>query len=458
MYLGNSRMFLGKTINEVVYGEWKAVAPNGATGGYYGAAGNVVGNAGNVFSLEWSELTGTLMFGGQFQNIVNGDATLIQAKSIGYFDGVDYKILPPRTSGIGTTGVGYGTLGNGFVYDIREIKHGTNHHHFLIVGNFDRDGLTQAPFNETISIAQYSTQEEKWIPFGSGVYTARISGGDYALRISNLISDSSGITAYITGNFSDIKYDSNSAQFSQDAACYRYNTPAPIGGHTSQLVACGDTFDTSNYGGSLWGGIHIRNGSNGDNKLYLISNGHKMVVFSNPESPSTATHYQTLDLPQISVGNISPRLAVFGDFPSGIGMLSFTEISTNTENHLYAGYVPIQQSTLTNTSTNIIFNSVDSQLYGCDTGTVFYNSGHHLVAALDGIDNPREILFYNTNTNRFKNIPLPNFTSPATPRISCVEIDDAGNVYIAGVFQFQDSDGNTASSIAKFVPDASKLP
>ena len=80
MYLGNSRLLQGRTTNEVVYGEWKAVAPNGATGGYYGAVGNVVSNTVNVFAMEWSELTGTLIFGGQFPNIVNGDPTLQYAR------------------------------------------------------------------------------------------------------------------------------------------------------------------------------------------------------------------------------------------------------------------------------------------------------------------------------------------------------------------------------------------
>jgi hypothetical protein len=456
MYLGNSRMLLGKSTNDVVYGEWKAVAPNGATGGYYGAVGSIASTVVNVFAMEWSELTGTLIFGGQFPNIVNGDPTLQQARSIAYFNGTDYKILPQQT---GITGVGYGSGGLGYVYDIREIKHSTNHYHFLIVGNFDRDGLSSVPPfpGETISIAQYSTEEEKWIPFGSGAFVGRVSGSDYAYRISNLISDSSGITAYVTGTFNSIKYNSDISQDSEGAFCYRYNTPAPVGGHTSQLIACDFELDPAIYGGVAWLGAHIRNGSNGDDKLYLIGDGSKMVVFSNPQSPSTISHHQTINLPTIQ-GRPRPRVTDNFTETPGFGMFSFSERSTNNENYLYAGYTPIQQSVLTNTSTSITFNSIDTQFNGCDTGTVFYNSGNHLVAVLDGLNGPKQILFYNTETNKFKNIPIPNFTTPATPRISCVEIDDSGNIYIGGLFQFQDSDGNTACSVAKFVPDASKLP
>ena len=62
MFLGNSRIALGKSSTDPVLGEWKAVAPNGAVDGIYGPTGTLD----EILCGEWVSSYTTLLVGGNF--------------------------------------------------------------------------------------------------------------------------------------------------------------------------------------------------------------------------------------------------------------------------------------------------------------------------------------------------------------------------------------------------------
>jgi hypothetical protein len=68
MYIGNSRMLLGKNTNEKMLGDWLAVAPSTASSGTYG-----INNASGGFCSEI--FNGYLYVGGEFTEIINNTNT-----------------------------------------------------------------------------------------------------------------------------------------------------------------------------------------------------------------------------------------------------------------------------------------------------------------------------------------------------------------------------------------------
>ena len=97
----------------------------------------------------------------------------------------------------------------------------------------------------------------------------------------------------------------------------------------------------------------------------------------------------------------------------------------------------------------------NSNLKGNNVDKVFYNNGYHIVVGND--DRQELTVFYNLETGNTKPIQFP--TNSTGSKVNAVVVDqNTGTVYVGGKFVFRDSDGNTAWNVAKFIPDASKLP
>ena len=101
------------------------------------------------------------------------------------------------------------------------------------------------------------------------------------------------------------------------------------------------------------------------------------------------------------------------------------------------------------------YQLLNSNLKGNNVDTVFYNNGYHIVVGND--DRQELTVFYNLETGNTKPIQFP--TNSTGSKVNAVVVDqNTGTVYVGGKFVFRDSDGNTAWNVAKFIPDASKLP
>lgn len=422
MYLGNSRLLQGITTNEVVYGEWKAIAPDLATNGTYGTTGD-------VRSVEWISSYNTLMVGGSFKNFVSGSQQIL-VNSIAKFNSDWFGLT---SSGAGaTTGVLENSL-PGDVWSIRDIVHSGTSYIVLIGGNFDQAGYLS---NSDLNIAQYS-MESGWTGNSS-----TFSANDTVYHISNVAnSSSSGATAYISGFFGDVGGSQNI--FSPNIAAYFRNFSTNTGtfpstGGNGVVNVIGTDFQNiySSYGDSLRffvlgqasdGSVKIRTynilnynfvGEDNLNNLNVgINNSHSQPNFVNyiTSSPTTATSY-------VSTTPIVKKIY----FPSN----SITTISTGS--------------------------TIDDNITCANK--VFYNSGTHLVVG--GYSNSTDskiFVFYNIDSGKIKPVTFPD--NSIGTRINSIAVDDnTGTVYVGGNFVFRDSDGNTAQNVAKFVPHASKLP
>ena len=421
MYLGNSRMLLGKNTNDIVYGEWKAVAPSEATNGTYGTTGEVK-------SLEWISSYNTLMVGGQFKNFVSGSQEILM-NSIAKFNGDWFGLT---SSGAGaTTGV-LRTSSLGIVWSIRDIKHSGTSYIVLVGGDFDQAGYLS---RSGLNIAQYS-MESGWTGNAD-----TFAADDTVVNISNVAySSSSGATAYISGIFSDV--GGTQSIFSPNIAAYYRNFSTntgdfPDAGGFGVAYSIGLTFNSIDYSGVYDGRMFVY----GIDKIPAQS----LKTFN----PITYNFTGTQNLDSLSVG------APYETFGSAVSVVT----SSPTTASLYLSTGPIVKYTYfpsVNTSTLLTGSSIDN--YVTCINKVFYNSGTHLIiGAASAGSNNNPIIFYNIESGNIKPIPFPD--SSGGTRVNSIAVDDnTGTVYVGGSFEFRDSDGNTAWNVAKFVPDASKLP
>ena len=86
MYIGNSRMLLGKNTNEKMLGDWLAVAPSTASSGTYGINNGSGGFCSEIFN-------GYLYVGGEFTQIINNTNTTFTPNNL-----IKYK-LQDNTNG-----------------------------------------------------------------------------------------------------------------------------------------------------------------------------------------------------------------------------------------------------------------------------------------------------------------------------------------------------------------------
>lgn len=412
MYLGNSRLVLGKNTNDFVYGEWKAVAPNGAVDGIYGPTGTFD----EVLCGEWVPSYTTLLIGGNYTHFTN-DTIPFLSNNITKFDG-EWKGLTSGPASPSSTLVGvYNSSNPAYVYSIRDIKNGSGSKMVLVGGDFNRAGHLFGSGSE-LNIGMYSL-DTGWT--GSAGY---FRADDRVTKISNVIFDSTGITAYFLGNFDLLR---GNVLFSPNVANFRYTNST-----NSFSINSGGDLNTDVTG--ILYGVAIRNY---DNSIYTMGSDKKIRKYENLNPNTAPTEY---DISSIVGGSslINPYY-------------EWIERETERNNFLYLSIsskiIEIQDSN----NPTLFLNKQSS-----DIGLVFYNSGDHLVAVNNQSSGER-IIFHNIETETDKPLSFPDSSSGA--KINFVSVDsDTGTVYVGGKFTFQDSDGNTAYNVAKFVPDASKLP
>jgi hypothetical protein len=411
MFLGNSRIALGKSSTDPVLGEWKAVAPNGAVDGIYGPTGTLD----EILCGEWVSSYTTLLVGGNFSHFTN-DTTPFLANHIVKFDG-EWKRLTSGPASPSSTLVGVYNTGTPYVYSIRDIKNGSGSKMVLVGGDFNRAGHLFVSGSD-LNMGMYSL-DTGWT--GSAGY---FRADDKISKISNVIFDSTGITAYFIGDFADLR---GGALFSPNVACFRY-----INSSNSFVLDTGGDLD-DDVSGKLYG-VAIRNY---DNSIYTIGSDKKIRKYANLSPTVAPTIY---DITSIVGGSVLSN----PDY-------EWVERTTERNNFLYLSVSSKIVEIVDSGTPNLFLDKRSS-----DIGLVFYNSGDHLVVVNDQTSGEK-ILFHNIETGTNKPISFPDSSLGA--KINFVSVDsNTGTVYVGGKFVFQDSDGNTAYNVAKFVPDASKLP
>ena len=456
MYLGNSRMFLGKTTNDVVYGEWKAVAPTEATNGEYGVTGTTDYE---VYCLEWVSSFNTLMVGGKFENIISGSEVIL-ANSIARFDG-DWKALTAANISASVTGATSGVRGGslsqdlGVVRVIRDVPMGSGvptSKFIIVAGDFSRAGIIYHPTSSTQDPPQTAQLELNIALYGLGSpgVTGWFNPGTISspLRVNSEIYNISGVRytnslrtyskVLICGDFTDV-YISSISDFSPYLCTIYHNATTNVYGYGKIQSGIDGLISFNNALGPMlvyYGGSG--NLSN-DNPYYTIDDRGNVyeLTYASPGN------YDATEVQELST--------ILNSLPGAFltrNVTEFTEEDSSLTRYLSTDpiLVSYNENDYQVLNPNLVGNSVD---------TVFYNSGYHLVVG--NISNQKPSTFYNLESGNEKPIRFP--TNATGTKINAVVVDDnTGTVYVGGKFVFQDSDGNTAWNVAKFVPDASKLP
>ena len=424
MYLGNSRLLQGKTTNEVVLGEWLAVAPENATNGQYGTTGT----ESEVYTMEWVVSQDVLFVGGKFNDIVNGSTTS-SANSIAMFDD-GWKSLTGingATAGVREISLGQNNLGT--VHAIRDIRNSGDTKTMLIGGEFTFAGGIQR--DSDLNLAQYS------LGIGWTGQAASINADGRVLSISNVDFDGSGITTYFGGEFGNV----GGNNFSLSLGAYRYNTSI----NTSSLTSLGSNFDNDSFPI-----ISVLNDTVKD-KLY--------VYYSDNDSTSGYTirkyEYNGTSLGQTATAGNA------GVFQEPISQNHMIQIDSN---YVYILTPKKVYYSNPNTSFNIFevspFGSLDKMT---EINSVLYNSGTHTYLLVSLQDNSSSnIKFYKLSDNLVsgteKIIPVPDGLKGTGSKINAIAVNqNDGTVYVGGKFVFRDSNGNTAWNVAKFKPSPLKF-
>lgn len=426
MFFGNSRILLGKNATDSVIGEWKAVAPVGAVNGNYGITGNADAE---VYCLEWVVSRDILMVGGIFDNIIN-NTTTTSANSLAKFESSGWSVLTGiagATAGVRKISVGVNELGK--IASIRDIRNASDTQRILIGGDFNYAGGIYN--NSYLNISQYSI-DSGW----SG--TTFFNSDDIVHAISNIEFSSSGITAYIVGEFGNV--NTSPQDFSVGVARYNFN----ISLGTGTLTGLGAIFD------EFFGEV--------PRSIYNDTENDKLII----QSPTIRIRFDydgTYDFGNdvnYVVGSNSENNEA-GPFPK------FISLSTKNNRYLYSSVSPVEYYDY-NSNDWANWNTSNSATIGIsDFDLIDYNSGTYLVCGIreaGGVSpTGNRLFFYKVDDNSFQSKPVPMPDELInTGNVNAVTIDqNTGVVYVGGKFVFQDSDGNTAWNVAKFVPSATKF-
>lgn len=423
MFLGNSRVTLGKNSSDAVVGVWEAVAPTDEVNGEYG----ITGTESEIYTMEWVQNRDILLVGGKFNNTIN-DSTVSTANSIAMFENssgwTPLAGIGGVTAGVRVTAVGVNEPGE--VYAIRDIRNASDTQMILIGGFFNfAGGLFDA---NDLNLAQYSI-DSGWT--GS---TDIFRANNTVYAISNVDFDSTGITAYFGGEFDSVKKSPEELSFF--TAIYRYN----LSTGTSTVIETGLVFDNGN--GDTVGGIY---NDTLNNRLYLYNIFYGLIYrydyTSTVEASSEYFYSSGVQNPPINslIQKKPGDTYIYISTPDKIGLINSTP-NTNP--------IPIL------TAPNQVVSDKITQMNFVD-----YNSGTYLLVGLQ--DNPTSnIKFYRVSDNSWqeKPVPIPDGLKGTNSKINSIVVDPAtGTIYVGGKFSFVDANGNTAWNVAKFIPSASKF-
>lgn len=390
MYLGNSRLLLGKNTNQKMIGEWLAIAPSTASSGSYGINGNGGGFCSEVFD-------GHLYVGGEFTNLINGTTTSSAYNLIRY----DLQ----DNSATWESCVANSDIGK--VYGLRNINIGD---HILIAGE---NGLYyQINTTTTNKILVDNSNPYSSISNTFDVFTTG-TPGDSVLEL-----------CAVGRVFGDelVIYDGSN------------HTVTGITG-TGELGSIGDDNTYSPYYSNQTGKIIYITQGQGD---YV--NG-RLITRSNTIAGATVE-----DLGNILGGQNYPDTIADGEYNNKI------TIVPGNNNKLYLVINALNDfHEYDENSESFTTIDINSSIGNTKTiGTVVYNDISFLI-----IGGEKGIYLVDpSNTAVTKDLGMP----ASDPLINSITVDSDSTIYVTGNFSFTDKNGVTAKNVAKFVPDASKLP
>lgn len=417
MFLGNSRVTLGKNSSDAVVGVWEAVAPTDEVNGEYG----ITGTESEIYTMEWVRSRNILLVGGKFNNTIN-DSTVSTANSIAMFENssgwTPLAGIGGVTAGVRDIGIGQNNLGT--VTSIRDIRNASDTQMILIGGDFNFAG---GVFNDGfLHLVQYSI-DSGWIN------QADFRAYSSVYSISNVDFDSTGITAYFGGDFDTIADN----EFSTYLGAYRRNTST----NTSSLIAFGAAFDSDSnpiysvFNDTVKDRLYV---------FYFNSNIFRYDYTAQVEANSDVLNYEDA----YSLNYPFPNMVQRTDAERYVYIPTTTQIYYSNPNRPF---------TVTDAPPQVVSDNITQ------INLIDYNSGTYLLVGLQG-NSTSNIKFYRVSDNSWqeKPVPIPDGLKGTNSKINSIVVDPAtGTIYVGGKFSFVDANGNTAWNVAKFKPSASKF-
>lgn len=385
MYLGNSRLLLGKTTNQKMLGDWLAIAPSTASSGTYGIDTGV-GYCSEIFN-------GYLYVGGDISTLINNTS---QTTSLNSLIKYNLQVTSSTWENALTTSVST-------VYGIRSIIDGD---HLLVAHN---GGLG---YLDTVSDTTLTSVEST----------------DPCLGLSNTFTNFS---------FKTTVYDSNS---------------------TNGLCVAAQFYDDFQNRVLLYDGddhsINLLNFSNTIVPLdayYVPTANNFGIIFgiyndgSFRFSKSAVNDFKTFSPSQ---NNVDPNLGGGEYFQCMISIPAYPNkifiAGGGTTNKIYVYNYGLGEDKFDPPI------DLGVTIEPITLNTVVYNDINYLiVGGREGI-----IIVDPEDTSVVKEVPIPDDDAD----IRSISVDSDSTIYVTGNFSFTDKNGVTAKNVAKFVPDASKLP
>jgi hypothetical protein len=402
MYLGNSRMTLGKKTNDEGIGDWLAVAPSTAIGGTYGIAGSGVGYCSEIFN-------GYLYVGGNFTSIINGTTTTTGINKLVKYDLSNSEAT--WESGVNKD------IGN--VLSLRSIGDGD---HLLVSG-----------------------QELNYIT-GTSSLTANLVTG---------ISNFGGISNTFTSiNINGTPYSSVGSNNRCLIGTFLANGPdgfAVYNGSAKTItqvfmffVSVGDTNAQDCYVTEAVGGKALMQAffPQASQKGAVLAKESGFTVYSAFDTPdeifpfhagTEKSFHQTM----ISIPAYKNKIYVVDGGSDGLYTFNYSD---DTEK--FISFSPLIVSRL-HTLNTVVYNNINYLILGGESvGSASNEKGLLLV-------NPTDL-----SVQKRLNMPIVGSNEVAVYSIS---VDSDSTIYVTGQFEFVDKNGVTAKNIAKFVPSSSKI-
>lgn len=385
MYLGNSRLFQGKTTNEKMLGDWLAVAPSTASSGTYGIYQPGVGYCSEIFN-------GYLYVGGDIATLINNTTQTTSLNNL-----MKYK-LQDNTNGWENAL----TTNISSIQSLRSIGDGD---HLLLGAG---DGLYYLDDTTDTTPTEISPSENLEDISGiSNVFTSiNIAGTTYSHTSNNYMCAVAEIF-----NIDSLRIYNGSTKTISNA-----------------LYSFGEMYDfyvTNNSSGKILGLAYV-GGSFGS--FLAESTGFTNFNNTSPNvNPSldTGEYYQTM----MSIPAYANKIYIAGG-----GSTDKIYVFNHSED-IYLPPIDLGVTIQPITLNTVVYNDINYLIVGGRQGII--------------IVNPED-------TSVVKDIPIP-FTGN-NKSINSITVDSDSTIYVTGSFQFTDKNGVTAKNVAKFVPDASKLP
>jgi hypothetical protein len=189
--------------------------------------------------------------------------------------------------------------------------------------------------------------------------------------------------------------------------------------------------------------VHFSNAV-GDDAIYLIAFDDKVYRYRGDSGFTLITGLNTSSVAGVGAPLrnffIDANVSKGGGGPSQPGNVIYLGGSPGNINKI--------NSVFSGQSENI--SSIPS--YISTINKITYSGDEQIIAA--GFSSNKPIIGVWNGTS-FKNLEFPDVEAGA--RINCIVVDSFKNIYVGGLFTFEDANGRTASNVAKYIPPASKL-